>query len=145
MFPRPGPGYYPDVSHIHRSSRGIAADPDIVLNTAADLTRAAAWLPEPVHVLDSGDGTLDVAWRPDGSARRFAVTVSADDRRVEWRPADHDGVTGQLVVTDQGAGASAVELRLEVGDDVRDQDVDRLLEQALAGLATEVDQNFNVS
>lgn len=26
----------------------MAADPDIVLNTAADLTRAAAWLPTEV-------------------------------------------------------------------------------------------------
>jgi hypothetical protein len=48
-------------------------------------------------------------------------------------------------VTDEGAGSSEAELRVECGEDVAPDVVYRVLDRALGGLATEVDQNFNVS
>ncbi len=114
----------------------MAADVDIVLNTAADLSRVSAWVPVPV--VGAGDGTVDVD--VDGEVRRYAVTLRAEERTVEWRPVDHDGVSGQLTVSQGGAGSSQVELAVADVDDVGD-----LLDRALRGLAAEVDQNFNVS
>jgi hypothetical protein len=123
----------------------MAADADIVLNTALDLTRAGGWVPEPVRVTDAGDGAVEVTWAPQDRARRYALAVRPGERRVEWRPVDHAGWPGELRVIDVGAGASEVELRVEVGEEVPAAEVGEFLERALRGLATEVDQNFNVS
>jgi hypothetical protein len=127
-----------------RRSRAMAADPDIVLNTAADLTRAAAWLPAHARVVGAGDDEVEVTWTPDGETYRYTVTVRPDDHTIEWRPVAHDGWRGGLRVTDAGAGASEVELHVEAGDQ-DDEAVCRLLDAALRGLSVEVDQNFNVS
>lgn len=118
----------------------MAADADIVLNTAADPARAGAWLPDVVRVVDSGPGTLDVSWTPDGAVRRYEVHVRPTEHRLEWRPVDHDGWRGELLVTDKGAGSSEVELRVDTGG----ADVGPALDEALEGLAVEVDQNFSV-
>ncbi|GGP87424.1 SRPBCC family protein [Saccharothrix coeruleofusca] len=123
----------------------MAAVADIVLNTAADLTRAQAWLPAPLHVVGSGDGTVDVGWTPDGSTHRYQVRLDADEHRLEWRPVDHDGWPGHLRVVEGGAGASEVELQVEAGAGVAEDDVRAALDRALRGLAAEVEQNFNVS
>ena len=125
----------------------MAADPDIVLNTAADLTRAAAWLPAQVRAVGSGDDEADeveVTWTPDGETYRYAVTVRPDDHTLEWRPVGHQLWAGGLRVTSGGAGASEAELHVEPGDH-DEAVVGRVLDTALQGLATEVDQNFNVS
>jgi hypothetical protein len=122
----------------------MAADADIVLNTALDLSRSAGWVPEPVRLTDAGDGNVDVGWAPGDRVRRYSLAVDIEERRVRWRPVDHDGWPGELRVTDQGAGASEAELRVEAGEEAP-ADVDELLERALRGLAAEVDQNFNVS
>jgi hypothetical protein len=129
-----------DAEHSYRSSRTMAADADIVLNTAADPTRAAAWLPEGLQVVDSGTDTLDVNW--NGGVHRYEVHLSPAEHRLEWRPVDHDGWTGELRVTDKGAGSSEAELRVDT--DGRGGDVGPVLDQALDGLAVEVDQNFTV-
>lgn len=63
---------------------------------------------------------------------------------LEWRPVGSRGWPG-LRVTDEGAGSSEAELRVECGEDVAPDVVYRVLDRALGGLATEVDQNFNVS
>jgi hypothetical protein len=114
------------VNQVIGSSRTMAADADIVLNTAADSTRAPAWLPAS----DTTDYELD---------------LKAADRRVDWRPAGHDGWTGHLRVTDHGAGSSEAELRVEVDDQADAAEVRKTLDDALRALAAEVDQNFNVS
>lgn len=123
----------------------MAAVADIVLNTAADLSRAQAWLPPPLHVVDSGDGTVDVGWRPDGEVHRYEVRLNAEEHRLDWRPVDHDGWSGHLRVVEGGAGSSEVELEVRPGDRVAEDDVRAALDRALSGLASEVEQNFNVS
>lgn len=65
-----------------RATRAMAADPDIVLNTAADPARAQAWLPAPAHLVDHGDGTVDIAWSADGPARRYEIRLRP--RRTRW-------------------------------------------------------------
>lgn len=122
----------------------MAADADIVLNTAADPARAASWLPGPVHVVDAGSGVVDLSWTADGDARRYEISVHPEEHEVWWRPVDHDGWSGRLRVTDRGAGSSEAELDVRTGA-VTSQDVRRVVDRALAGLAAEVDQNFNVS
>ncbi len=108
-------------THVVTSSRGMAAEADIVLNTASDATRAKAWLPE------DGSGDYDVELR-------------ADEGRVDWRTG---GRTGDLRVTGTGAGASEAELRMEVDDDADTGEMREILDRALGALAAEVDQNFN--
>ncbi len=93
----------------------MTADADIVLNTAADLTRAGAWLPAPVHVVDTGTGTVDVTWTTDGDVHRYEIRVSPDEHRLEWRPVGHNGWPGHLRVPDKGAGSSEAELHVETG------------------------------
>jgi hypothetical protein len=122
--------------HILSGSRAMAADADIVFNTAADLTRATAWLPAAVEVVDAD--TVEVTWPPDGEAHRYAITVRAEELRLAWRPVGPRGWPGHLLVTDKGAGSSEVELRVECGDDVAPDEVRRVLDRALGGLATEV-------
>lgn len=122
----------------------MAADPDIVLNTAADLTRAAAWLPSQVRVAGSGGDEVEVTWTPDGETYRYAVAVRPDDHTLEWRPVGDHGWAGGLRVTSGGAGASEAELHVEPGDH-DEAAVCRVLDAALHGLSAEVDQNFNVS
>ncbi len=122
----------------------MAADPDIVLNTAADPSRVGACLPAAAHLSEVEPGEVEVTWAPAGRAHRYAVTVRPDEHTLEWRPVDGGGWPGGLRVTATGAGASEAELYVAAGD--RDADaVRRALDQALRGLATEVDQNFNVS
>jgi hypothetical protein len=108
----------------YRGSHAMAADADIVLNTAADPTRAAAWLP--------------------GDARRYEISAHPDEHEVRWRPVDHDGWSGRLRVTDRGAGASEAEPEVRAGA-ARSEDARHVVDRALAGLAAEVDQNFTVS
>ncbi len=73
----------------------MAADPDIVLNTAADLTRAAAWLPTQVDVVSAGDGEVEVAWTPDAETYRYAVTCGLRTTRSSGVPsAITDGQAG---------------------------------------------------
>lgn len=122
----------------------MAADPDIVLNTAADVTRASAWLPAQAHIAASGGDEVAVTWTPDGGTYRYAVTVRPADHTLEWRPVGHRRWAGGLRVTSGGAGASEAELHVDPGDH-DDEAVCRVLDAALRGLATEVDQNFNVS
>jgi hypothetical protein len=131
-------------NNTHRSSRTMAADPDIVLNTAVDPDRIGAYLPAGASVADAGAAEVEVTWTPDGEAQRYAVTVHPDEHTARWRPVDGGGWPGGLRVTDAGAGASEVELFVEAGDADANA-VRRLLDEALRGLATEVDQNFNVS
>src|SRR4051812_4412345 len=102
----------------------MAAEADIVLNTAADTTRAPAWL-------------------PGGNGRGYELELKAAEGRVEWRPAGHDGWAGHLTVTEQGAGSSEAELRVEVDEKTGTDDVRETLDGALRALAAEVDQNFN--
>lgn len=129
-------------NHVHRTRRPMGAPADIVLNTAADLDRARAWLPPPLRLDQPGpEGTVDVAWSPD-EARRYEIRVAADDLRLEWRPTEAGGWPGVLLVTDEGAGASVAELQVESGDQVSADEVREFLDQALRGLATEVEQNF---
>jgi hypothetical protein len=45
-----------------------------VFNTATDLTRATAWVPTALEVVDAG--TVGVRWPPDGETHRCAITVS---------------------------------------------------------------------
>jgi hypothetical protein len=122
----------------------MAADADIVLNTAADPARAASWLPGTVHVVDAGTGQVEMAWTRDGDARRYQISAHPEEHEVRWRPVEHDGWSAQLRVTDRGAGASEAELHLRAEGDPAD-DVRGLADSALAGLAAEVEQNFNVS
>ncbi len=110
-------------TRVVTSSRAMAAEADIVLNTASDATRAKAWLPE------------------DGS-RDYDIDLRADEGRVQWRT---DGRAGDLRVTGNGSGASEAELRMEVDDDADTGEVREILDRALGALAAEVDQNFNVS
>jgi hypothetical protein len=108
------------------SSRAMAAEADIVLNTASDTTRAKAWL-------------------PGGGSRRYDIDLRAADSRVDWRPAGEDGWPGHLRVTGNGTGASEAELRVEVDEKADADEVREVLDRALRALAAEVDQNFNVS
>jgi hypothetical protein len=127
-----------------RATRAMAADPDIVLNTAADPARAQAWLPAPAHLVDHGAGTVDVAWTADGPVRRYEIGLRPEAHTLEWSPVGHDGWPGVLRVTDHGAGSSEAELQVETGGRHPEDDVRRVLERALEGLAGEVDQNFTV-
>ncbi|WP_290050913.1 hypothetical protein [Amycolatopsis solani] len=108
------------------SSHAMAADADIVLNTASDPTRAKAWL-------------------PGGDSREYDIDLRAAEGRVEWRPAGHDGWPGRLRVVGSGSGASQAELQVEVDDAADPDEVRESLDGALRALAAEVDQNFNVS
>ena len=103
----------------YRSSRTMATDADIVLNTAGDPARGSSWLPD------------DVA----------EISAHPDEHEVRWRPADRDGWSGRLRATDQGVGSSQVEL--EIWADRPAGDGQRVADRALAGLAAEVEQNFN--
>jgi hypothetical protein len=105
------------------SSCAMAAEADIVLNTASDATRAKAWL-------------------PDGGSRRYDLDLRAAEGLVKWRA---DGWSGDLRVTGNGTGASEAELRAEVDDEADAGEVREVLDRALRALAAEVDQNFNVS
>lgn len=121
----------------------MAADADIVLNTAADPARAASWLPGPVRVVDAGTGAVDASWTPDGDARRYEIRLDPDEHEVRWHPVDHDGWSGLLTVVDRGAGSSEAELRVQTDGGAGADDVRRVLDRALEGLASEVEQNFN--
>ncbi|MEV6643534.1 hypothetical protein [Amycolatopsis sp. NPDC051371] len=122
----------------------MAADADIVLNTAADLTRVRTWLPAPVQVIGTGTATVDVQWRPD-DVHRYEIDLKASEHRMEWHPVGRGGWAGHLRVTDHGAGSSEAELLVEVTEDVDADQVREVLDQALRALATEVDQNFTAS
>jgi hypothetical protein len=74
-----------------RATRAMGADPDIVLNTAADPARAQAWLPAPAHLVDHGAGTVDVAWTADGPVRRYEIGLRPEAHTLEWSPVGHDG------------------------------------------------------
>ncbi|MEU5264700.1 hypothetical protein [Amycolatopsis sp. NPDC021455] len=113
-------------TRIVTSSRAMAAEADIVLNTASDATRAKAWL-------------------PGGDSHAYDLDLRAAEGRVEWHPADHDGWAGHLRVVDSGTGASQAELQVEVDEAVDPDEVCATLDGALRALAAEVDQNFNVS
>lgn len=113
-------------TRIVTSSRAMAAEADIVLDTAADATRAKAWL-------------------PGGASRAYDADLRAAEGRVEWRPAGHDGWAGHLRVVDSGTGGSQAEPRVDVDDAADPDDVREILDGALRALAPEVDQNFTVS
>ncbi|MFD4668511.1 hypothetical protein ACFWNN_02190 [Lentzea sp. NPDC058450] len=66
----------------------MQADADIVLNTAADPTQAAAWLPHPLRAYD--------------------CVLNAESHTVTWR--ENGEVRGLLTASPRGAGTSAVEL-----------------------------------
>jgi hypothetical protein len=119
----------------------MAADADIVLNTAADPTRAASWMPGTVHAVAGG---VDLSWTSDGDTGRYEVSTHPDEHEVRWHPTGHDGWSGRLRVTDHGAGSSEAELRVWA-DGAAAGDVRGVVERALDGLAAEVEQNFNVS
>ncbi|WP_410612449.1 hypothetical protein [Amycolatopsis sp. lyj-109] len=111
---------------IVTSSRAMAAEADIVLNTASDATRAKAWL-------------------PGGGSRAYDIDLRAAEGRLAWRPAGHDGWAGHLRVIGSGTGASQAELQVEVDEAADPDEVREALDGALRALAAEVDQNFNVS
>jgi len=76
------------VPTTYRGTRSMAADADIVLNTAADPARVQAWLP-------------DVA---------STVEVLPEKRTVVWRS---EGRVAVLRVVDRGAGACEAHLLVE--------------------------------
>jgi hypothetical protein len=80
-----------------------------------------------------------------GSPGAHSIVAVKRTGMLAWRPVGPRGWPGRLLVTDKGAGSSEVEPRVEGGDDVAPDEVCRVLDRALGGLATEVDQNFNVS
>ncbi|GHF39779.1 hypothetical protein FHX82_006724 [Amycolatopsis bartoniae] len=98
---------------VYEANRGLDAEPDIVLNTAADPARAKAWLTD---VLGAGDVRLD---------------TEPPRLRFTW-----SGGSGELHVDAGGAGASTATLRLDCAGD------EDLARRALDALADEVDQNF---
>ncbi|MDS0134655.1 MULTISPECIES: hypothetical protein [unclassified Amycolatopsis] len=132
------------MTQVRGTSRAMAADADIVLNTASDLTRAPAWLPAPVQVVGTGAGTVDLRWREEG-VHRYEIDLDAAGHRLAWHPAGDGAWAGELRVTEQGAGSSRAELLVEAGDDVDAGEVRTVLDAALEALAAEVDQNFTVS
>lgn len=113
-------------TRIVTSSRAMAAEADIVLNTASDATRAKAWL-------------------PGGDSHPYDISLRAAEGRMAWHPAGHDGWAGHLRVIDSGTGASQADLQVEVDEAADPDEVRDTLEGALRALAAEVDQNFNVS
>lgn len=115
----------------------MAADADIVLNTAADPARAESWLPGPVHGADAVHGGAD------GEARRYEFSVTPEEHELRWHPVDRDGWRGFLRVADRGAGSSEAELCVQTDGEAAADDVRYALERALEGLAAEVEQNFN--
>ncbi len=125
----------------HRSTRTMGADADIVLNTAADPTRAAAWLTTAAQ----SDDTVELAWTPGAPTSRYRITADPEAHEVHWRPTGAAGSPARLRVVDRGAGSSAAELRVETTAGTADDQPDSLtaaLDRALAGLASEVEQNF---
>lgn len=108
-------GYAILVTSYH-ARRGMAALPDLVLNTASDPERTASWLPGAPHV---------------------RLQTSADGSCVEWEPLDGESSRGSLKVAPSGAGTSVVDLDVEI--DVADE---TLAERMLDALAAEVEQNF---
>jgi hypothetical protein len=123
---------------IHQATHPMAAAADLVLNTAADLQRAPAWVPASVRVADRDE----VEVTTDGEAVRYRVRLRADEQVLEWHPVDRDGWPGRLRVADRGAGSSEAELRVET---TSGRDADRIrsaLDRALGALAAEVEQNF---
>jgi hypothetical protein len=123
---------------IHQATHPMAAAADLVLNTAADLQRAPAWVPASVRVADRDE----VEVTTDGEAVRYRVRLRAEEQVLEWHPVDRDGWPGRLRVADRGAGSSEAELRVET---TSGRDADRIrsaLDRALGALAAEVEQNF---
>ncbi|PXY33474.1 hypothetical protein [Prauserella endophytica] len=98
----------------HEASRGFAAMPAIVLNTAADPAQSKAWL---CDVLGVGPGDVDCHLDPPHAY--FA-----------W-----PGGQAELRVDGGGAGASTAHLRVSGDGD--------LAARALAALAGQVDQNLD--
>ncbi|WP_107657186.1 hypothetical protein [Nocardia suismassiliense] len=109
----------------------MAADPDIVLNTAADPARAAAWLP--------------ITRSAEDAAEHYEIRLSADEHLVRWRPHGADTWSGWLRVTESGAGASEAELGVHDSGELDADALRAALDRSLHGLAGEVEQNFNVS
>ncbi|MGW4487397.1 hypothetical protein ACWEOE_26560 [Amycolatopsis sp. NPDC004368] len=109
---RPGE---PDDRGGEDAARGMSALPEIVANTATDLTRVGGLLTEVVGV---------------GADE---VRCEADLPRIHL---DWPGGSALLTVTGSGAGASWVTLRLTPGNG--DDTAHRLLD----GLADRVDENF---
>ncbi|WP_147128265.1 hypothetical protein [Nocardia ninae] len=104
----------------------MAADPDIVLNTAAD-----PWLP--------------IAQSAEDAAEHYEIRLSADEHLVRWRPPGADAWSGWLRVTESGTGASEAELGAHDGGELDADTLRAVLDRSLHGLAGEVEQNFNVS
>jgi hypothetical protein len=122
----------------HQTTHTMAAPADLVLNTAADLKRAPAWIPASVRIADRDE----VEVTTDGESVRYRVRLRADEQVLEWHPVDRDGWPGRLRVADRGAGSSEAELRVET---TTGKDADRVrsaLDRALGALAAEVEQNF---
>ncbi|GAB3562419.1 hypothetical protein GCM10027445_02950 [Amycolatopsis endophytica] len=101
----------------HEASRGIAAMPEIVLNTAADPGQVKAWLTDVVGV------------RPE------EVRCHVDRPRVEL---EWPSGQAELRAETSGAGASVVHLRLSATASSAE-----LARAALDALAVQVGQNFN--
>jgi hypothetical protein len=122
----------------HQTTHTMAAAADLVLNTAADLKRASAWIPASVRVADRDEVEVTAA----GQAVRYQVRLRADEQVLEWHPVDRDGWPGSLRVADRGAGSSEAELRVDTTAEVDADRVRSALDRALGALAAEVAQNF---
>jgi hypothetical protein len=122
----------------HQTTHAMAAEADLVLNTASDLRRAAAWIPASVRVAGRDEVEVTAA----GEAVRYRVRLRADEQVLEWHPIDRDGWPGRLRVADRGAGSSEAELRVETTSALDAGRVRSALDRALGALAAEVEQKF---
>ncbi len=99
----------------------MSAPPEVVFNTATDPHRLARWLPEPLCQHHS--------YRPQMTTETFSARWSA--------PA---GWTARLQVDPIAAGGAMVWLELEA--DPPGQPLDEIVEESLASLALQVEENL---
>ena len=105
----------------YHARRGMNALSEIVLNTAADPTRADSWVGQPLGLSGAG----------------VRIERTGDGLRIEWDPAGGPRGSGELTVREDGAGATDADLRVRC--EAAEPDPARRM---LDALAEEVDQNF---
>jgi uncharacterized protein YndB with AHSA1/START domain len=92
------------------AERGMAADADRVFAVVSDLDRLSSWLPTPVAVRVSGEGSVHADIPERGVEAEGTVRVRPEQLRVEWGHAPD--YAGWLQVQHADAGRSSVLLHL---------------------------------
>jgi uncharacterized protein YndB with AHSA1/START domain len=120
----------------------FGAPAEVVFGVLTDPDRTSRWLPRGMNTESAN--RQEVRVRVGERVHAYGVEVVTDRREVRWRSLDDAGPHGAAQVEDAPAGGSVVHADVEVPERIADDgQVRELLEETMAHLHRDVEDNFN--